>query len=289
MPKVSVIIPTYNAEKFISETIASVMTQTYPDWEIIAVDDGSIDRTPEILRKYAEKFPQKIRVIVQKNSGVSVARNTGIAASKGEYLAFLDHDDLWLPEKLERQVDLLDANKELGLVYSDSYIIDEKGELKGTFIHSIMSKNIIRCEKFRGNIFNELFCVDFIPLLTVVVRKEVLKRVGNFDPKYKISEDYDLFLKIAQIYPVDFIDQPLAKYRMHSGGASKNLETRIKEDLQIMEYWLNKKPELKKELGYKIKLKKATLYGSLSKYYFGKINFKKAAKETKNLIKSLIF
>jgi len=289
MTRVSVIIPTYNAEKFISETIASVMTQTYPDWEIIAVDDGSIDRTPEILRKYAEKFPQKIRVIVQKNSGVSVARNTGIAASKGEYLAFLDHDDLWLPEKLERQVDLLDANKELGLVYSDSYIIDEKGELKGTFIHSIMSKNIIRCEKFRGNIFNELFCVDFIPLLTVVVRKEVLKRVGNFDPKYKISEDYDLFLKIAQIYPVDFIDQPLAKYRMHSGGASKNLETRIKEDLQIMEYWLNKKPELKKELGYKIKLKKATLYGSLSKYYFGKINFKKAAKETKNLIKSLIF
>jgi len=259
------------------------------EWEIIIVDDGSTDKTPEILRKYAEKFPQKIRVIVQKNSGVSVARNTGIAASKGEYLAFLDHDDLWLPEKLERQVDLLDANKELGLVYSDSYIIDEKGELKGTFIHSIMSKNIIRCEKFRGNIFNELFCVDFIPLLTVVVRKEVLKRVGNFDPKYKISEDYDLFLKIAQIYPVDFIDQPLAKYRMHSGGASKNLETRIKEDLQIMEYWLNKKPELKKELGYKIKLKKATLYGSLSKYYFGKINFKKAAKETKNLIKSLIF
>jgi len=290
MPKISIIIPVYNAEKFISETIESVIAQTYQDWEIIAVDDGSTDKTPEILKEYEKKLSKKLRVITQKNSGVSIARNTGIAAAKGEYIAFLDHDDLWMPEKLEKQIKLLDSNKELGLVYSDSYMIDESGNLKkDTFINSIMSKNILQSKVFRGNIFNELFCVDFIPLLTTIVRKDVFDKVGMFNPKYKISEDYDLFLKIARIYPADFIKQPLAKYRIHSGGASKNLETRIKEDFQIMEYWLIKKPELKKELQYKIKLKKASLYGSLMRYHLSKLEFKKVVVETKDIIKGLLF
>jgi glycosyltransferase involved in cell wall biosynthesis len=93
LPKVSVIIPVYNAEKFLSETIESVIAQTYPDWEIIAVDDGSTDRSLEILRKYEQRLPSKIHVITQRNSGVSIARNNAIAIAKGEYIAFLDHDD----------------------------------------------------------------------------------------------------------------------------------------------------------------------------------------------------
>lgn len=290
MPKVSVIIPIYNAEKFISETIESVMAQTYPDWEIIAVDDGSTDKTPEILKEYKKKLPKKLHVITQKNSGVSIARNTGVSDAKGEYIAFLDHDDLWLPEKLEKQVKVLDSNKELGLLYSDSYMIDERGNLKkDTLISSIMSRNILRIKMFRGNILNELFCVDFIPLLTTIVRKDTFDKVGMFNPEYKISEDYDLFLRIAQLYTVDFIERPLAKYRIHSRGISKNIEIRVNEDLQIMEYWLNKKPELRKELKHKIKLKKASLYGSLMKYHLGKLELKKVTKETKAIIQSLLF
>ena len=281
MPKVSIIIPIYNAEKFISETIESAIAQTYSDWEIVAVDDGSTDKTPEILRNYKKRLSKKMRVITQENSGLSIARNVAIGAAKGRYIAFLDHDDLWLPEKLEKQVKLLDSNKGLGMVYSDSYMIDEKGNLKkDTFFDNM--------KPYRGNVFDKLFYVNFIPCLTAAIRKEVLEKIGQFDPKYKISEDYDLFLKIAECCPVDFTEQPLAKYRIHGESASKNIEMQVAEDFRIMEYWLRKKPSLKKELRYKIKLKKACLHGSLIKHYLGKREFKRITREIKNLVKVLI-
>lgn len=281
MPKVSVVIPIYNAEKFISETIESVMAQTCSDWEIIAVDDGSTDKTPEILRSYKKRLSKKMRVITQENSGLSITRNVAISAAKGGYVAFLDHDDLWVPEKLEKQVKLLDSNKELGMVYSDSYMIDEKGDLKkDTFFGKIKPS--------RGNVFDKLFYVNFIPCLTVITRKEMLKKVGQFDPRYKISEDHDMFLRIAECYPVDFIEQPLAKYRLHGESASKNIEVQVAEDFRITEHWLKKKPSLKKELRYKIKLKKTCLRGSLMKYYLSKHEVKKTIKNIKNLVKDLI-
>jgi len=286
MPKVSIIIPIYNAEKYLSKTIESVMAQTYTDWEIVAVDDGSTDKTPEILKDYEKKLPKKLRVITQKNSGVSIARNTAIAAARGEYIAFLDHDDLWLPEKLKKQVKLLDSNKKLGLVYSDSYAIDDKGILKkGT----LMSGRLFRlhARMLRGNVFNELFYVNFIPILTTMVRKNVFNKVGMFDPKYKIAEDYDLFLKIAEQYPIDFTETPLAKYRIYGGNVSKNIEVRVKEDLQISEYWLNKKPELKRKSKDKIRLKHARLHGRLIILYLLNYESKKMIKEIKNFAHDL--
>ena len=279
MPKVSVIIPVYNAENFLSETIESVIAQTYTDWEIIAVDDGSTDRSGKILRKYEQLLPQKFHAIMQQNSGTSAARNTAIEASKGEYIAFLDHDDLWLPEKLGKQVELLDSNKKFGMVYSDNYVIDSNGDLK--------KKSLLPCIMFRGNVFNELFHRNFIALLTVIIRNEVLNKVGMFDPKYKIAEEYDLFLRIAEYYPVDFVEQPLAKYRVHAESVSKNIEVSVDEDLQIMEYWLNKKPELKRELRGKIRLKKARLCYNLTAYYFSKHEYKKAVKGIYKLCKGI--
>jgi glycosyltransferase involved in cell wall biosynthesis len=286
MPKISVIIPIYNAERYLSETIESVMAQTYSDWEIVAVDDGSTDKTPEILKDYEKKLSKKLCVITQKNSGVSIARNTAIAAARGEYIAFLDHDDLWLPEKLEKQVKLLDSNKKLGLVYSDSYAIDGKGSLKkGTLLSGRLFR--LHARMRRGNVFNELFYVNFIPILTAIVRKNVFNKVGMFDSKYKIAEEYDLFLKIAEQYPIDFIEKPLAKYRIHRGNVSKNIELRVKEDLQISEYWLNKKPELKRKLKDKIRLKHARLYGRLIILYLRDHKFKKMTKEIKNFVHDL--
>lgn len=278
MPKVSVIIPIYNAEKFISKTIESVIAQTYPDWEIIAVDDGSTDKTPAILNEYKKKLSKKLRIITQKNSGVSIARNTGIAAAEGKYIAFLDHDDLWTPEKLEKQVKLLDSNKELGLVYSDSYVIDGAGNLKkDTIFHGV--------KPFRGNVFNKLFYNNFIPCLTVVTRKEVLDKVGLFNLEYKIAEEYDLFLKIAERCSIDFIEQPLAKYRIHGESFSKNIEIAVDEDFQIITYWLKKKPDLKKELKYAIKLKNARLRARLIKYHLKKHEIKKTMQALLNLTK----
>lgn len=281
MPKVSVIIPVYNGEKFLSEAIESVMAQTYPDWEIIAVDGGSTDKTPGILKKYKQQLHSKMLVISQK-SNVSVARNIGINASRGEYIAFLDHDDLWLPEKLERQVELLDSNKEVMLVYSDSYIIDSNGNLKKETMFQ-------KVRPYRGKVFNELFYVDFIPTLTVVVRKEVFGKVGMFNPEYRQCEDYDLWLRIAERYPIDYLEQPLAKYRIHEGGASRNTELSTDIERRIMEYWLNKKPELREELK-RIKQKKARLHYQLAFYYLHNYKIGKAIREFINwgLYKSLL-
>ncbi len=127
MPLVTVIIPVYNGAEFIGETIDSALMQTYRNLEVIVVDDGSTDRTPEILRQYARK-DQRVRVIMQANGGVSKARNTALAAARGEFIAPLDADDLWLPAKIARQVKrMLAAGEETGAVYSWWVWIDEKG------------------------------------------------------------------------------------------------------------------------------------------------------------------
>ena len=124
MPKVSVIIPTYNREEFITETIKSVLNQTYKDFEIIVVDDGSTDNTKQKL----EPFKSKIKLIEQKNSERAVARNNGVKSSSGEYIAFLDSDDLWIKNKLENQVNFLDEKKDFILTYGQSFRINEHGK-----------------------------------------------------------------------------------------------------------------------------------------------------------------
>ena len=235
----------------LTEAIDSVLNQTFKDFELIVVDNYSSDNTESVVKSYAD---DRVRYFKNQNKGfIGVNRNYGIKKSRGEYIAFLDDDDLWLPEKLERQVKLLDSNKELGLVYSDCYVIDSSGDLrKGTYF--------VSRKPVRGNAFSELFQRNPIPMLTVVIRKEVFDKVGGFNPRYKISLDYDLWLRIAEYYPVDFVEQPLAKFRVHSGSIyQKHTALAYRENLQIMDYWLDRNPDLKRELGGKIRRKKALL------------------------------
>lgn len=228
-PLVSVIIPTYNGSRFIRETIQSVLDQTYNNLEIMVVDDGSTDDTSLIVKSITD---QRITYIQQKNAGVSPARNHGIAVSKGDYIAFLDHDDVWLPCKLEKQLSLFEQNPKVALIYSDVFIINENNFIIGKYSHKI--------KFFRGRIFKELFSSCFITILTVVIKKSVFLEVGPFLP-YKICEDYDLLLKCAAEYPIDYIDEPLAKYRVHGSNYSKNYETEINECIEIFDFWRNQK------------------------------------------------
>ncbi len=207
MPKVSVIIPTYNREKYITETINSVLKQTYSDYEIIVVDDGSTDNTEQLIK---EQFGDKIIYLFKTNGGPASARNLGIRVAKGEYIAFLDSDDLWMPEKLEIQIDYMDAHPECGLSFTKalSFIADsisqyEDMELMYNITTSPTLKNLIQ-----GN---------FIPNLTVITQKRCIDDVGGFDERKELigKEDYELWIRVAMNYSIACIPRVLARYQLH--------------------------------------------------------------------------
>ena len=274
--KVSIIVPTYNRAHFIAEAINSVLNQTFRDFEMIVVDNYSSDNTESVVKSYND---ERIRYFKNRNNGlISINRNYGIKKSRGAYIAFLDDDDLWLPEKLAKQVDILDSNNELGLVYSDSYIIDRDGhEREQTYFYSR--------KPLGGNVFDELLQNSPIPLLTVMVRREVLDKVGEFNPRYKIAQDYDLWLRIVEYYPVDFMEQPLAKFRVHSESSyQRNIVVAYQEELQIMDYWLNRIKDRGKGLIGKVKKKRAGLHLSLMSGYYRNHELGKAFRESAKLV-----
>jgi glycosyltransferase involved in cell wall biosynthesis len=211
MSIVSIVIPAYNNAKFLPEAIESVLDQTYKDYEIIVVDDGSTDNTKEVLAPYFDK----IKYIQQQNQGAGNARNTGIRHSQGEYIAFLDADDVWLPEKLHIQINYLNNNPRIAMVYSLSYSMSEDGKQikkKGKWGRTLPSENL----------FDVLFLHNIIPTSTVVVRNEVFNTIGLFDESLINSQDRDLWLRIARELNVAGISKLLSKYRHTSGSLRKN-------------------------------------------------------------------
>lgn len=212
MPKVSVIVPVYNSEKYIAQAVDSVLCQTFHDFELIVVDDGSTDRTAEILKRYGER----LTYIYQPNSERSAARNTGIRHAKGEYLAFLDADDFWLPQKLERQVQVFDLAPEVGLVYGWAYNVDESGKKvdKG-------NDGILRRFDAGTNVFESLLFENVVGIggcSTVMIRADSVRQVGAFDESLVYIEDWDLWIRIAAYYPVGLVPEPLVCYRQDSGS-----------------------------------------------------------------------
>lgn len=213
MPKVSVIIPAYNSAQYVGEAVESALAQTYKDHEIIVVDDGSTDNTKEVLSPYTSR----IKYFFQENRGAPAARNFGISRSRGRYVAFLDADDLWLPDKLEKQVMALESNPHLAFVSSGTYAVNAQNQIIG-----VWNKNPQIKENF-GNLLEN----NFIYILTVVVRRDCLDKVGGFDERLFPSDDYDLWLRLAKRYPFGYIDAPLAKYRIHQNNSCKNVPKKI--------------------------------------------------------------
>jgi len=207
MPTVSVIIHTYNNEKFIAETVESVLNQTYKDYEIIVVDDGSVDGTRETLMPYM----QKIRYHYKENGGIASAKNAGINLSQSEFVAFLDHDDLWVPDKLQLQMECFKENPLLGLVYAKYTSFRDGKELR------------TKPEKgYSGWIFKELLAKSFIQTSTVVVKKKCLNAVGPYDESFSLGDEYDMFLRISKKFQCGFVNKGLTRYRVHDTNASNN-------------------------------------------------------------------
>ncbi len=211
MPLVSVIIPTYNRADLIGEAVTSVLNQTFDDFEVIVVDDGSTDNTKEAI----DRIEGPIRYIYQENKGLSGARNPGIDVAGGEYIAFLDSDDLWLPEKLAEQVRLLDQNSSAGFVYTDYEFVDGDGRSLPK------PENYLANPLRNGWILKHLLSFDFIPPSTVMVRKDCLRSVGLFNTSLKQgTDDFDLLLRLVKRYEAAFVDRPLTKIRVHGNNWS---------------------------------------------------------------------
>lgn len=241
MPKVSVIIPTYQSVQFVQKTIESVLAQTYRDYEVIVVDGGSTDGTREVLNSYGSR----IQVITQNGKGISNARNVGVLASKGEYVAFVDSDDLWLPDKLQFQVKFLDKKPSIvGMIYSDAFLFPEKGIYK---FSPLANKRAFQIGKpHRGKVLRQLFMENFIPASTVMVRKLCFKRVGLFDESLMVCEDIDMWMRIAECFEVDYQDVVLAKIRLHEGSLTKNRERHLLSKIALRDKTVRRMPYLLK-------------------------------------------
>jgi glycosyltransferase involved in cell wall biosynthesis len=209
-PLISVIIPTYNGERYIVRTVDSALTQTYPHREVIVVDDGSPDHTAAALKS----FEDRIIYIRKANGGPASARNAGIARARGEYIAFLDGDDLWEKEKLSEQAAFLAGHPDCGLVYTNLSVIDEEDAVV----------SIPRRPRPSGDLFMPLFMKNSVPTSSVLVRKVCFDCVGLFDEDRDLIsvEDYDLWIRMASRYRIGFLNKPLLRYRVHHKGISKN-------------------------------------------------------------------
>lgn len=259
MTKVSIIIPTYNRANYIGQTIKSALSQTYSDYEIIVVDDGSTDNTKEVIAQYNGK----VRYFYQENKGPTVARNLGINKSSGEYIAFLDDDDMWLPEKLEKQVRVLDADPRIGFVCCASYVIDDKNN------EMLIWK---RNKELTKATFENLYERNFVYNLTVLIREGCIKEVGGLDETLLVSADYDLWLRVAKKHEFYYIDEPLTKYRLHENNLSKNYNVRLRNHIKIL-----KKVEITKDISYlKQRIRLAKAYYEFAKLYVSRQSFYKA-------------
>ena len=223
MPKVSVVIPTYNYAQYIKEAIDSVLVQTHKDCEIIVVDDGSTDDTKGVVSQCGPD----VKYIYQKNQGVSAAKNIGIRNSEGEYIAILDSDDLWLPSKIEKQIRLFEANSGLGLVYSDGLVFGEERPWDDFSLGGNMNF-------YRGRIFDKLILGNFIPSTSALIKRDCFDKVGLFDINLGVCEDWDMWLRISLHYEVDYVDELLVKRRKHRGSLVTKVEVMEESALKML-------------------------------------------------------
>jgi len=222
-PRVSVVIPAWNAARTLPETLASVFGQSFADYEVLVVDDGSTDGTADLLRDYGDR----VRVLVKPNEGrPSTTRNLGVRAARGELIAFLDADDRWQPEKLARQVALFDRNPALGLAYSGATVIDGDGR----------PVRVLRCAAAgRGRAYGLLSTRNFIVGSSAMVRRAAIESAGYYDESLTSAENWDLWIRIARDWEIDFVPEPLTDYRVHAGNRSARVALRERNIFRILE------------------------------------------------------
>ena len=229
---VSVVMPTFNRRKYLGEAIDSVINQSIDDWELLIIDDGSTDDTEEFLR--GAYLDSRIRYFKQENQGQSVARNKGIANSCGTFICFLDSDNRWYPNKLERQLEEFQNHPNVAMVYGDSKIINAAGEI-------ISCKNISR---YSGRVTAKLLADNFISMNTTMTRSQVLKDIGGFNTNNHWDEDYDLWLSISIGSKFLYVPDYFGEYRIMGGQISDDKESRIQANERLIFKFVSENPSV---------------------------------------------
>ena len=240
MPRVSINLCCYNSEPYIEETLAAVFAQTYTDYELVVVNDGSKDRTDEIVRRHIAAG-RPIVYHAQPNAGLGRARNKALELSSGDLIAILDQDDVWEPRKLELQVPLFDR-PEVGLTASDALFIDSNGRPLGLY----SAGNPLQ----RGSILRQLVLYNFVPCAAAMMRRSAISAAGGFfRPDFRISEEYELFLRLAARAEFDFRPEALVRIRVHAASAGWDFAREREENRKIYEECFAREPGLRESLG----------------------------------------
>ncbi len=216
VPLISVVIPSFNYARYVGQAIESVLSQTFTDFELTVIDDGSRDETRAVVTRYTDS---RLRYVYQENSGLSATRNNGFAMTSGEFIAYLDADDLWLPHKLERQVERVKDDPGVGLVSGGYYLQDEetgarterRSVLEGNVLHRVAIENVVAGSA-----------------TTSLLRRSVLERTGLFDTTLRACEDWDLWLRVARVTRFAYVDEPIAVLRRHrTNMSSESMRMRL--------------------------------------------------------------
>lgn len=222
MPKISVVVPAYNSQRTILETIDSVLQQSFSDFELIIINDGSTDRTLELLETVQDT---RLKVYSYPNGGLPTARNRGINRATGEFISFIDADDIWTPDKLELQLKALQKNPRAGVAYSWTTCMGNNGN---SFHPGVT-------ESFQGNVYANLLVGNFIGSgSNVLIRREAIESVGYFDKSLKSAEDWDYWLRLAPKWDFVVVPKPQILYRLSSGAMSSKLDVMEKYQTLVL-------------------------------------------------------
>ena len=238
---ISVVIPTFNSESFIIRTLKTVFNQTVLPYEIIIVDDGSKDKTLKKIRSYIAENQQIIdnfKIIEQPNSGAGAARNNGIKYATGEWISFLDSDDIWDRRKIEMVSAVIRKHPDITVIAHDEYIVDEKN-----FRRRKLCSSHKRYKK-EENLFLQLYKKNLFSTSCMTVRKDILEMAGLFDETLRSAQDYDLWIRIAQYGKLYYMNQPLETYVTREGNITANTYRRYQCELKICRKYINDLKEL---------------------------------------------
>ena len=256
MPTISVIVPAYNAEQTVLETILSLQWQTFSDFELIVINDGSTDRTLDQLNTIRDV---RLKVFSYENAGVSIARNRGFQHATGDFITFIDADDLWTPDKLELQLAALERCPQAGVAYSKTYFMDEPGK---TF-------HVNNVPLPEGDVYAKLLTKNFLlsPGSNPLIRRQAIESVNGFDSNFTHGEDWDLYLRLASQWKFVAVQQPQVFYRQSSRSASSQVEVMERNSLKVIEKAFQAAPLTLKPLK---KQSLANLYQFLAHLYLNR-------------------